>query len=711
MNKLTLTQGRERGSTLVVVIAVTTSLLVLLGVAVDYTTQISRASQRSRKTALAMEIADGHLETLFTNWRNTYRTTWSTQYASYTGAADISLCGTNFFYTNCPTCSATPAGTTPSPIPYMSPSATPPRIELPSPTHFPTSNYTVTQYRIQAVDPMITLNSSETAMVESSSKGGGSYVAMGTGAIPPSAYGPNTFQYSYFYLAAVDVSVPALTGNVTAKVRRVFEKKFDQPWSYAMFFADDLELQPSTSFSVSGPIHTNANLYIGNNNFTAAGVVEYSGDYVNGYSPRDPRYPGSGFTTPNFAKSNASLTLSDSPPAQVAPYLPFGWNLSLNSSITGVGTTNNDSYHEIVEPPVAGTDPVANVRYYNQPGFRIVINPDTYASDGTVTSVGAIDVYAVNSNNVATAITGADKNKITGNNGSGSSTTVLNRSNALYDAREGSAVKVTNVDISQMITNMVSLKDASNNYYWTGLVYITDLGARSLYADGTVKRAGVSAPVTVNNVTTWTTKRALRLVNGYALPACPSGAINCTNGLTIVSDNPIYIQGDYNTASSSTAPPSNSGTYTDPDAGSYVRKPAAIIADAVTILSNAWASGGDARSSGALSARVASNTTVNAAIVAGIVPSSSAGYSGGGENFIRLLEDWTGKSLCYYGSLVELYKSAQAIGRWNGDAVTVYVPPTTNKFYYDDTTFSGGSPPGRLTVAAYLQQQRWYQVY
>ena len=309
-------------------------------------------------------------------------------------------------------------------------------------------------------------------------------------------------------------------------------------------------------------------------------------------------------------------------------------------------------------------------------------------------SVGAIDVYSVNASNVATAVTGSDKNKITGNNGSGSSTTVLNRNHALYDAREGSAVKVTNFDISQMIANMVGLSG------WTGLVYITDLGARTLNPDGTVKRAGTSAPVTVNGVTTWTTKRAIRVVNGYALPS---------TGLTLVSENPIYIQGNFNTSATAAAtPPSNSGTYTDPDAGSYTRKPAAVIGDAVTILSNAWV---DSNSSSPIGSRVASNTTVNAAVVAGIVPTSSAGYSGGAENFIRLLENWDGRSLCYYGSMVELFNSNQAVGRWNGDGTTVYNDPGTTKFYYDDAVFSAGSPPGRLTVAAYLQQQRWYQVY
>jgi hypothetical protein len=159
-----------------------------------------------------------------------------------------------------------------------------------------------------------------------------------------------------------------------------------------MFFVDDLEFQPSSQLILNGPIHTNGNLYIGSSNFVAAnptytgtnhvptaGKIGYAGEYVNGYSPKDPRYPGSGFTSPVFAKSDSSLPLSDSPPSQVSPYLPFGWNLSL-STAAGSGA-NNDSYREVIEPPVgypipsasASPDPLLNVRYYNQAGIKILI--------------------------------------------------------------------------------------------------------------------------------------------------------------------------------------------------------------------------------------------------------------------------------------------------------------------------------------------------
>lgn len=715
--------GNRDGSTLVVTIIVVTTLLVLLGVAVDYTTQVSRNTQRTRKSAAAMEIADGHLETLFTHWRNIYRSTWTTTAWAHSGGTDYSLVGTNFFYTTCASCSPTPAGATPSPIPQMSPSpgTTPPRIPLPDRTLFPTEpGYTVTEYRIQAVDPMITLDSSGNAMVEgdATKKGTGGYIAMPANTPPPASFGPNKafglpggFPYSLYYLASVDVTVPTQKGSVKTKMRRVFEKKFDLPWAYAMFYIDDLELQPANPLTLTGPVHTNASLYIGTSNITFAnptyasptpfptsGRVEYGADYVNGYSPKDPRYPGTGITAPNFAKSSASLSLSDCPPSQVSPYLPFGWNIKFNSVAS---STNDDSYHEIIERPAASPtpDPLKNVRYYSQPGYQVVIGNDS-SGTGSYTVTKIAPVSSATPSPTPQTVTGTAKTKLVGNSGGGDSNTVFYQGRALNDPREYAAngtggalhgfVKVTDVDIAKIVSNLGSLDD------WTGVLYIADSNATIYNADRTVKTAGTPVNVTIGGVTRSTTRRAFRLINGHTLP---------TGGLTIVSENPIYIQGNYNTGSSS--PPSNSGTYTDPDGGSYARKPAAVIADAITILSGSWA---DADSTASISTRDASNTTVNAALVSGIVPSNGTKYSGGGENFIRLLEDWKDATLCYYGSLVQLFNSNQAIGYWDGEG-NVYKAPQTLRLYHDYSTLADASPPGNLQIAAYLQQQRWYQVY
>ena len=136
------------------------------------------------------------------------------------------------------------------------------------------------------------------------------------------------------------------------------------------------------------------------------------------------------------------------------------------------------------------------------------------------------------------------------------------------------------------------------------------------------------------------TRRATALDNGSKLP---------DDGLTVASQNPVYIQGDYNTENQKT------------------RGSAAVFADAVTILSNSW---NDSHSSDSLSYRRAGNTTVNAAIVAGFVPSGwtnfnsvpAYGYSGGLNNFPRFLEDWTNKTFTYTGSMIELFNSQIAIG-------------------------------------------------
>jgi hypothetical protein len=520
---------------------------------------------------------------------------------------------------------------------------------------------------------MINLDANEDALKETSF-GSQSFVALSPASTPPAAYGKNKWQYSYFYLAAVDVTVPSSTGSVKAKVRRVFEKKFDNPWTYAMFYVDDLELQPTTALTVNGPIHTNAGLYIGTSNFTTTSTVEYGSEYVNGYAFQDT-YHTAATTKPNFAKSDASLTYSDMPPSQVSAYLPFGWNLKLTNAD---GSVNNDSYHEIIEQAVSTPDTLSEVRYYNQAGYRILID---------------------SSNNIS--ITKKDGTVLATNSGEGKILKdAITINQAIQDQRENTYVRLATLDISQITSNA----EADKFSVWNGVIYIADTSTH-----GSV----ITAPLGGTGATVNTTIRGIRLINGYKLPKINSGT-NSIDGLTIVSANPVYIKGNYNTSTNSgDSVPSNNGTYTDPDASGYSRKLAAVIGDSINILSGAW---NDLQSTNTISNRTATNTTVNAALVGGIVPSSGGNYSGGGENFVRLLEDWKSNTLCIYGSMVQLYTSKQATSQWTG-AGNNYKAPLVSKFYWDPnfsdyslTAYQSG-PPGNLQIAAYLQQQRWYQVY
>jgi len=165
---------------------------------------------------------------------------------------------------------------------------------------------------------------------------------------------------------------------------------------------------------------------------------------------------------------------------------------------------------------------------------------------------------------------------------------------------------------------------------------------------------------------------AVRLVNGSSLP---------TGGLTVASDNPVYIKGNYNTANG----------------------PAAIIGDAVTILSSSW---NDAWNAGTpLDSRIPTATTVKGAIMTGNVPTSGPDYSGGVENLPRFLEKWTGVTLTYSGSLVDLWSSQRATGDWKYGG-SVYTAPNRNWSYGISLA---NMPPGTPRVRL-VQKVRWKQL-
>ena len=76
-----------------------------------------------------------------------------------------------------------------------------------------------------------------------------------------------------------------------------------------------------------------------------------------------------------------------------------------------------------------------------------------------------------------------------------------------------------------------------------------------------------------------------------------NGAIMPSGGITVASENPVYIQGDYNTGrvtngsgvvtTETPANTANNGTGNNIVAG-YTEQPCAVLGDAINILSNNW---------------------------------------------------------------------------------------------------------------------------
>lgn len=466
---------------------------------------------------------------------------------------------------------------------------------------------------------------------------------IGPSASPTPGMGQGPTTKTYYYLAQADVTLPVIRGHVTAKVRRVLEKQQISPWNYAIFYVDPLEIQPGALMNVYGWVHTNSDLYTGHNLLHFLDKVSYASDWFVGFKPGDSRAPnGSAPETPTPPHYPVNL-----PPAYDVAHQPLGLDSSLIFS-TSDSNPNNDSYRELLEQATSGyTDPLQGKRYYDQAGIKILIDGSNNVTikDSSNTTLDA------SSPNGGGQIYTIFKNAITTNQN-------------IQDNRETSSIRLATLDVGAINSKIMDSTLSGFNK----IIYITDTSAG---ANG------------------GTPKRGIRLKNG---------AIMADGGLTVASANAVYIQGDYNTGGSN--PPSNSGDPTTPQVSGYTRQPCAVIADAVNVLSSAWL---DSRSSSDLSLRDAVNTTVNTAVVAGIVPSANNNYSGGAENFLRFLEDWGGKTFTYYGSMVELYQSRQAVGKWGSD--NVYGAPTRQWFF--ENNFQFNAPPGSLLVYSYIKG-RWF---
>jgi len=178
-------------------------------------------------------------------------------------------------------------------------------------------------------------------------------------------------------------------------------------------------------------------------------------------------------------------------------------------------------------------------------------------------------------------------------------------------------------------------------------------------------------------------RHALKLVNGTTSnlgAACYGAAPNPPCGLTIASENPVYIQGDYNAPGGSVA---GAGTVAT-----------SVAADAVTMLSDNWNDVNSYIGPFNNGLRNAANTQYRVAIIAGkqipfSLPAGETqidfGTDGGLHNFLRYIENWGGDTLTYEGSLVSFYFSRQAIGLYKG---TPYSPPSRQ--YAFDNNFTQG---------------------
>jgi hypothetical protein len=179
-------------------------------------------------------------------------------------------------------------------------------------------------------------------------------------------------------------------------------------------------------------------------------------------------------------------------------------------------------------------------------------------------------------------------------------------------------------------------------------------------------------------------RHALKLVNG------PLGDLP-TPGFTVGSENPVYVQGDYN---------ANAG-FGDPHAA------AAIIADSVTFLSNNWADWRSFQYPTALFFRIATTTWYRVAVASGKnmtwthpgwTFNLNDGMDGGARYLVRSLERWvTGQAFNYHGSLASLYTSQYGVGIFKC-CNTAFIIADLNYSFDTDFLIPSQLPPGTPRV-------------
>lgn len=312
-----------------------------------------------------------------------------------------------------------------------------------------------------------------------------------------------------------------------------------------------------------------------------------------------------------------------------------------------IGTTNTpEAIREIIEPPPPGEDANSPLgRLRYYNQSELVL---TVADSGTTATSGEFDSFQ-------TRIPPAQLDAF------------VSTASSFHDAREGKLVKPIDINVGALKTwsetnNTLNPRLAANNAKFTSL-YVVD--KRHL------------PPTNLG---------AVRVLNGKNLPV---------NGLTVATARPLYVSGNYNQQD-----PANLGT-----SNTSTTLPASLVADAITILSDGWQ---DANSVLPVDARVAQNTTVNAAFLTGVVETTDKHYSGGMENFPRFLETWGPITITYNGSMIKMFPSLYATNAWENNK-NIYTPPTRNWAYdinFDDQSKLPPKTPSLLLVS----RGRWSTV-
>jgi hypothetical protein len=419
-------------------------------------------------------------------------------------------------------------------------------------------------------------------------------------------------------------------------------------------------------------------------------------------------YTGSGSSDPLVFNGLVTCVGTISSPAWAGDSPPFGNTGTFNGAPAPGFITNEPSVllplstnnpHLIIDIPTNNNcfTSLGEQQVYNEASIIILVsNTMVYTNNMTSTN---LNQYMSNTTVTVTLQTGAagliaaadtspftityTNNPLVATNPVYSIATnlpFLSLNNTFIDNRQSNQVLVSQIDVSNYSSWLVSTSSYAINSNIQAKFYKHGLYPTVLY-------------VADNRAVLSTQFNALRLTNGAALPT--NGGL----GFTVCTPDSLYVWGTYNCPNSAYIGSSNTSA-----AGAV---PAALMSDALTILSSSWK---DTYGSSVGTVPINSTNQVNAAILTGNVPStgsSASQYSGGVHNITRLLENWGNATLSLNTSIVNLFASQRATNQFQFPT-TYYTAPKSRLFYYDlDFINPAKMPPPATPYLSVFMRAAW----
>jgi hypothetical protein len=424
---------------------------------------------------------------------------------------------------------------------------------------------------------------------------------------------------------------------------------------FAIFYNGLLEFSTCATMTVNGRVHCNTNIFVGAG---SSGILTFNALVTAVGTISAPTNNGANWGNPtNFNSSwrtvfNATPTNYVTNVAQVYPLI----SLLNPHSIIDLPTTADD-----------WTNTYVQYRLFNEAQVVLLVSNTSVmtiirqATPGIPPAGDPAPYTNIYSTNLSVLVANLP---------------FLSLMNTFYDGREKTTNITTQLDVgkyaSWLGTNaqIVGGSGVAGKFPVGSGTYPTIL----YVADNRTTGAGQMAVV--------------RLANGIAPPS------NGGQGFSVATPNPLYIWGNYNQTN-------NSYLATTNTSGGTV--PCAFLCDALTILSSNWSDSVSFGSYASISWNASAQTTVNAAIVTGIVPTTGTDnlhFSGGIHNLPRLLEDWSSSTLWLNTSIVNLFLSTRATNQFLNPGV--YYNPPTRKFSFDQNFANPDiAPPGIPLVLPY----------